>query len=139
MAKDLTVVYPVIITHDNEDEDYPYGVYIPAFDGYTEGTSMADAIFMARDFIGLSAMDLREDGKRLPNSGELPSKTRDNQIVTLVDVNVDEYQRKYDNKKIDKTVTIPNYLNEAGIKENINFSAVLTSALKEKLDDKRAI
>ncbi|BBM21997.1 uncharacterized protein SN13T_2034 [Lactiplantibacillus plantarum] len=33
MAKDLTVSYPVVITHDNTDVDYPYEVYIPAFGG----------------------------------------------------------------------------------------------------------
>lgn len=67
MAKDLTVSYPVVITHDNTDVDYPYEVYIPAFEGYTQGRNMANAILMARDFIGLSAMDLREDGKALPH------------------------------------------------------------------------
>lgn len=76
MAKDLTVSYPVVITHDNTDVDYPYEVYIPAFWGYTQGTSMANAILMARDFIGLSAMDLRKDGKALPIPGRCPIKRK---------------------------------------------------------------
>ncbi len=98
MAKDLTVSYPVVITHDNTDVDYPYEVYIPAFEGYTQGRNMANAILMARDFIGLglSAMDLREDGKALPHPGALPNKTQDDQTVMLVEVNVDDYQRRQD-------------------------------------------
>lgn len=96
MVEDLTVSYPVVITHDNADGDYPYEVYIPAFEGYTQGRNMANAILMARDFIGLSAMDLREDGKALPHPGALPNKTQDDQTVMLVVVNVDDYQRRQD-------------------------------------------
>jgi len=33
-----------------------------------------------------------------------------------------------------KTLTIPNYLNEAGIEAGINFSQVLAESLKEKLE-----
>ena len=45
-----------------------------------------------------------------------------------------EYKRKHDNKVIKKTITIPNYLNELGKENNINFSEVMTAALKKKLN-----
>jgi hypothetical protein len=37
------------------------------------------------------------------------------------------------NKSVNKTVTIPRWLNEAAEKANINFSQVLQYALKEQL------
>lgn len=54
-------------------------------------------------------------------------------MKTVVDINFKAYKSRYDNKVVKKTLTIPNYLNERGIDEGINFSLVLTEALKEKL------
>ncbi|NMV51624.1 type II toxin-antitoxin system HicB family antitoxin, partial [Lactobacillus reuteri] len=44
-------VFPIIITKD-DNSDYPYFVEIPDIDGMTEGKSIADAMEMAKDYIG---------------------------------------------------------------------------------------
>lgn len=120
-------VFPIIITKNEDDTDFPYFVEIPDIDGMTEGKSIADAMEMAKDYIGTYSLE-----SQLPESNtELP-KVKDDAIVTLVTVNVSEYKRKNDNRVIKKTITIPNYLNELGKKNGINFSEVMTSALKEK-------
>ena len=120
-------VFPIIITKNEDDTDFPYFVEIPDIDGMTEGKSIADAMEMAKDYIGTYSLE-----SQLPESNtELP-KVKADAIVTLVTVNVSEYKRKNDNRVIKKTITIPNYLNELGKKNGINFSEVMTSALKEK-------
>ncbi|WP_125767306.1 type II toxin-antitoxin system HicB family antitoxin [Lapidilactobacillus wuchangensis] len=126
-TKDKIVVYAVILTKDN-DENYPYTVSIPALDGLTEGKSVADALEMAEDYIGTFSLesDLPADDDSLP-------AVNTNQSASFVRVNVSDYQRRHDNSVIKKTLTIPNYLNELGNKQGINFSATLTEALKEKL------
>lgn len=125
---DTIKVFPIIITKDNGSTDYPYFVEIPAIDGMTEGKSIADAIEMAKDYIGTYSLE-----DELPDAiTELP-KANDGEIVSLVTVNVSEYKRKHDNKVIKKTITIPNYLNELGKENGINFSEVMTNALKDKL------
>ena len=48
---DMTIAYPVIFTQ-TKDEKGTYLVYIPDMDGATEGYGIADAIHMARDYIG---------------------------------------------------------------------------------------
>lgn len=132
--KDRIVVYPIIISYEEDGTGVPYLVEIPAIDGMTQGRSVADSIQMARDFIGLKAITLQDDGEKLPETTlKLPVANSKDDIVTLVDVNVDEYRRKNDNRAIKKTLTIPNYLNEAGIEAGINFSQILTETLKEKL------
>lgn len=120
-------VFPIIITEDDENTDYPYFVEIPDIDGMTEGKSVADAMEMAKDYIGTYSLE-----EQLPESNTKLPKVKGNAIVTLVTVNISEYKRKNDNKVVKKTITIPNYLNELGKKNGINFSEVMTSALKEK-------
>ena len=46
---------------------------------------------------------------------------------------MDEYRKKFNNKAIKKTLTIPEWLNHLAEKNNINFSQVLQEALKERL------
>ena len=120
-------VFPIIITKDDSSY-YPYFVEIPDIDGMTEGKSIADAMEMAKDYIGTYSLE-----DKLPESNTKLPQAKDGTIVTLVTVNVSEYKRKHDNKVIKKTITIPNYLNELGKENGINFSEVMTTALKEKL------
>lgn len=121
-------VFPIIITKDEENTDYPYFVEIPDIDGMTEGKSIADAMEMAKDYIGTYSLE-----DKLPESNTKLPKVKDDATVTLVTVNVSEYKRKHDNKVIKKTITIPNYLNELGKENGVNFSELMTTALKEKL------
>jgi len=101
--KDRIVVYPIVISYEEDGTDVPYLVAIPALDGMTQGKSVADSIQMARDFIGLKAITLLADDEELPEMPKkLPTTTNKDDIVTLVDVNVDEYRRKHDNRVIKK-------------------------------------
>ncbi|MQB58346.1 type II toxin-antitoxin system HicB family antitoxin [Lactobacillus reuteri] len=120
-------VFPIIITKD-DNSDCPYFVEIPDIDGMTEGKSIADAMEMAKDYIGTYSLE-----DKLPESNTKLPQAKDGATVTLVTINVSEYKRKHDNKVIKKTITIPNYLNELGKENGINFSEVMTTALKEKL------
>lgn len=121
-------VFPIIITKDEDNSDYPYFVEIPDIDGMTEGKSIADAMEMAKDYIGTYSLE-----DKLPESNTNLPQAKDGATVTLVIVNVSEYKRKNDNKVVRKSLTIPNYLNELGIEKGVNFSEILTNALKAKL------
>ena len=120
-------VFPIIITKD-DNSDYPYFAEIPDIHGMTEGKSTADAMDIANDSIGTYSLE-----DKLPESNTKLPQAKDGATVTLVTINVSEYKRKHDNKVIKKTITIPNYLNELGKENGINFSEVMTTALKEKL------
>ncbi|NVY96932.1 type II toxin-antitoxin system HicB family antitoxin [Lactobacillus sp. DCY120] len=129
----MNVVYPIIITKDSQDK-VPYFVQIPDLNGFTQGTSIANAMEMARDYIGLTILDREDNHESIPESNTaLPHI--DEGTATLIDVNIDTYRRKHDQKAIKKTLTIPNYLNELGKEQNINFSQVLTDGLKSILEN----
>ena len=124
-------VYPIILT---QGEKFIV-VYVPDFDINTQGETMADAIEMARDAIGLVGIDMEDDGELLPEPTKLfDVKTEDEKsIVTLVDVDFSEYRRKNDLRTVKKNCTIPSWLNFEAEKAGVNFSAVLQTALKKEL------
>ena len=125
-------VYPIIMT---QGEKFIV-VYVPDFDINTQGESIADAIEMARDAIGLIGIDMLDDGEDLPTASTLAEVKAnvETDIVTLVDVDFAEYRRKNDMRTVKKNCTIPSWLNFEAEKAGVNFSAVLQAALKSELN-----
>ena len=121
-------VYPIHITKEAGD----YIVYIPDFDINTFGNTLAKAIVMARDAIGLMGIQLEDENKELPEpfSRQVDEK---GDIETLVDIDFKEYRIKHDNRMVKKNCTIPYYLNNEAEKRGINFSRLLQEALMQKL------
>jgi predicted RNase H-like HicB family nuclease len=127
----MKTVYPIILSQGASH----IVVYVPDFDINTQGTDAADAMKMARDAIGLVGIDMQDDKEALPTPTALSEilKTNDTDIVTLVDVDFDEYRLKNDTKAVKKNCTIPSWLNFEAEKAGVNFSAVLQNALKSEL------
>ncbi len=122
--------YPIVLTPDKKG----FTVFIPDFEINTEGDDLTEAIEMARDAIGLMGIDMEDDGKPLPDASPVDSISRkNNEIVSLVDVDFAEYRRKSDQKAVKKNCTLPRWLCYEAEKANINFSSVLQTALKKEL------
>lgn len=119
--------YPVVITKENDG----YFASIPDFNIDTQGTSVVNAIAMARDAIGLMGIDLEDDGKEIPKPNSVKVQVGENYTVTLVDVDFTEYYRKVDNRAVKKNCTIPYWLNVEAEKSGINFSKMLQEALMQ--------
>jgi predicted RNase H-like HicB family nuclease len=121
--------YPIIL----KKAETGYYVRIPDFDIGTQGNDIADAMYMARDAIGLMGITLEDGGEELPAPNTVIEKPEEGDIVTLVDVNFPEYRRRNDNRSVKKNCTIPSWLNEEAEQAGINFSKVLQEALMEEL------
>lgn len=122
--------YPIILTPDANG----YTVYIPDFDIGTEGADLTDAIEMARDAVGLMGIDMEDDKKKLPEPSDITKVTKaDGDIVTLVDVDFDEYRRLDDLRTVRKNCTLPSWLNYRAENAGLNFSQVLQNALMKEL------
>ena len=122
--------YPVILT----PEKIGFTVYIPDFDIYTQGDNLTEAIGMARDAIGLTGIDMEDDQKELPIPQSMKNiETKENEIVSLVDVDFIEYRRKHEMRTVKKNCTLPGWLCYEAEKANINFSQILQTALKQAL------
>ncbi len=125
-------VFPAVFTPEGEF----YVVDFPDIPNcYTQGEGLNDALEMANDVLCLTLYHMEKEGKTIP----LPSDIHDikinenNSFVSLVGCDTFEYQKFYEKKSIKKTLTIPQWLNTAAEQNHINFSAVLQTALMEKL------
>lgn len=131
-------VYPVIFTKVEGN----VLVEVPNLGIMTEGKDMVDAIYMARDAIGLHGITLEDLGQEIPVASDMleidPSKgifaAEGVGIVSMVDVDFAEYRRRMDNKTVRRNVTLPNWLNREAEAAHINVSKVLQEALMAKLD-----
>lgn len=134
-------VYPTLIKQCGDD----FLVYVPDLDIYTEGTSIPDAIAMARDAIGLKGIDLEDDSKSVPEPSTmeeaLDKARRDadedfdysDGIMTFVDVDFATYRNKIRNRAVKKNCTLPYWLSQEAEKQGINFSKVLQEALLQRI------
>ena len=129
----MKIAYPIIMT---KGEKFIV-VFIPDFNINTQGKDIPDSIEMARDAIGLIGTDMEDDGEVLPDASSLDdvrTNAPSNSIVSLVDVDFDEYRKKNDMRAVKKNCTLPSWLNYEAEKANINFSQLLQQALIQKLN-----
>ena len=128
----MKYVYPAVF---ELDEEGGYCVYFPDLPvGATQGENLAECIDAAEKFLGDAMCFIEDERRELPVSSAISDiKAADGAITTLVSVDTMEYRRKYENKAVKKTLTIPSWLNSAAETANINFSQILQKALKEEL------
>ena len=140
----MKVTYPVIFT----EVDTNILIEIPDLKIFTEANaegklkgSMADAIMMARDAIGLACISAEDEGKEIAPASSMAdidvakgAFCEDGAgIVSLVDVDLTTYRKRADNKMVRRNVTLPNWLNVEADQANLNVSKVLQDALMTKL------
>ncbi len=120
-------------------------VEVPDLEILTEGKDMKNAIEMARDAIELKCVSLEDDKKEIPLPSEIGLLDVNNgtfaedgkTVISLVDIDSDEYRRKIDTKAVRKNVTIPSWLNYEAEHAGINISRVLQEALMNVLNVQR--
>lgn len=133
----LFLTYPAIFTLEYNK----YWVEFIDLKGcFSEGNSLPEAMENSKEAMGLFLEDL----DIFPNctTDIKKFKLNDNQMISFVSIDLAEHKRKYENKSIKKTLSIPAWLNTLAEKENVNFSQILQNALKDYLnidDDKKHI
>ena len=133
----MKYVFPAIFS---PEENGAYSVVFPDIEScYTCGDDLSDALEMSEDALALTLYGYEKDGRAIPSPSDLsalvlPEGSFANYIVcdTLA------YRKMYQNKAVKKTLTIPEWLNEAAISMNVNFSQVLQDALTELVTRQRA-
>ena len=125
----MAVVYPVILSKEANG----YFVTIPDFDANTEGETLEEAIFMARDAIGILGIEMEDEGEQLPKPFSRTCEKKLGDQEALIDIDFEDYRKKHDNRTVKKNCTIPYYLNAQAEKAGIHFSRLLQDALKREL------
>ena len=130
----LFLTYPAIFTF----EDNQYWVeFIDLIGCFSSGITLPEAMEKSKEAMGLFLENLKDFPECTTDIKKI--KLDDNQIISFVCVDLEEHRRKYANKSVKKTLSIPAWLNTLAEKENVNFSQILQNALKDylKIDDKK--
>ena len=131
MKKAERYVFPAVFTYEPEQE---IAVVFPDLDVATSGTDDNDALLSARELLGCALYGMEEDGEDIPMPTPLANiQTGENERAVLVDVYMPSIRMAKVNRSVNRTVTLPAWLNAAALERNINFSQVLQEALMTKL------
>ena len=125
-------VYPAIFT---PEEDGSYSIVFPDLEGcYTCGDNLEDGIEMAEDALALVLYGYEKDGRESPvPSARSAFSVSGNDFVNFIACDTMKYRKMYNNKAVKKTLTIPEWLNEAASSMGLNFSQILQEALIQKV------
>ena len=129
----LKYVYPALF---EKEEDGQYSVSFPDLNGaYTCGCNLSEAMYMAEDCLGIVLYGMEEDKERFPQPSDIANfKNTKNKFATLISINYTEYKRRVDEKPVRKTLYIPKKLNDQAEAMSINFSELLRTALKQRIN-----
>lgn len=125
----MKTAYPIILTPAKSG----YVVYVPDLDINTEGATLAEAIDMASDAIGLWGITTQDLGREIPAASVALPKCEKGQVSAFAVVDFDAYRRANDMRTVRKNVTLQSWLNDMAEKAGVNFSQVLQEALKQRL------
>lgn len=126
-------VYPAIFY---PAEDGGYTVDFPDLTCTTQGDDVPESFEMAEDALALTLYTMESDGDEIPKSTPINEVHPDDPdaFVSYVTADTMEYRKIFNNKSVKKTLSIPEWLNEAALEHNINFSNVLQNALLKELN-----
>ena len=143
MQKKDKYVYPAVFSFYDNSRGEGIGVTFPDLPGCVScAEDISNVLHMAAEALGLHLFGMEEDGDEIPEPSdvfEIKKQLEPNQILTLVEVFMPRVRDAVNNKAINKTVTLPQWLLSEARAEDINFSQTLQDALMEKLGIKRKI
>ena len=88
----------------------------------------------ARELLGCVLFGLEEDGEEIPAPTPLSDmKVKENERAVLIDVYMPSIRMAQVNRSVNRTVTLPAWLNAVALEHNVNFSQILQDALKEQV------
>lgn len=132
MKKDDIYIYPSIFSFDDDG----ISVEFPDLEGcFTCGDTTKEAIKNAKEAMGLHLFGMEEDNETIPEATDIKDiKLENNQSIVLIEVYMPIVREAINNQSVKKTLTIPRWLNNLAERNNINFSQLLQSALKDILN-----
>lgn len=126
----MKLTYPAIFKPFS-DGSGGFVVEFPDLPGcVTEGKTLVEAIEMGMDAASGWILGELEDGVQIPKASDYKTlQVGENELTTLLLLDLDSYAERYGEKAIRKNLTIPAWLNTFAEKNHINFSKLLQETL----------
>lgn len=138
MQKQERYLYPAVLTYE---EGYEIAVTFPDLPGCaTSGETDADAVAAGREALGLHLFGMEEDGDELPTPSQAKDiKLEDGEVIAMIDVFMPSVRLNQKNKAVNRTVTLPAWLNAKAVECGINFSQLLQDAIKREISSSQGV
>ena len=125
----MVKAYPIILTPETDG----YVVYVPDLEINTQGNSLADALYMARDAIGAWGICQQNAGRSIPEPSETIPAHESDEFISWIDIDFNKYRRINDMTYERTNITLPRYLKNLANDAGLNLSQELQIRLKEVL------
>ena len=90
---------------------------------------------MGKEALGLHLWGMEQDGEELPAPSAIKDvETEENEVIALIEVYMPSIRMAQENRSVNRTVTLPAWLNAKALEYGVNFSQVLQDALKNELN-----
>lgn len=125
----MLLIYPAII-HD--DKDGLWAEFPDLVGCSTQGDNQQEILANAAEAVECYILGILEAGEKVPQATSPKNiiLEEENTYISLIQANIDLAKNT---KSVKKTLTIPAWLNQKALDENINFSNVLQKALIKEL------
>ncbi len=122
--------YPAIFSKEGE----AYNVKFIDFDNtFTFGMGLEDAYYMAQDAL-YNMLPEYKDNLPTPTLDYMNIETKENEFVSIVELDPIEHEKKISSKTVNTTVTMPEYLKNLADMKGLNFSKLLQESIKKELN-----
>ncbi len=100
----------------------------------TQGDDMTQAYEMAVDALGLALTSREKEHQPVPTVSDPTTITPEpDSFLVVIEFDMLAYKKRTNSRAVKKTLSIPEWLNEAAIDMDLNFSQVLQEALLAKI------
>lgn len=125
-------IYPAIITYT----DSGISIAFPDLPGCLPcAETTEEAVKNAEEALGLHLWGMEKDNDHIPSPTDISMmKHADNERILLVKVFMPPIRDKLNNKFVEKTLSIPKWLNTEAENVGVNFPQILQNGLKEYLN-----
>ena len=122
--------YPAIFSKEGD----AYNVKFIDFDNiFTYGIGFNDAYYMAQDAL-YAMLPEYKDNLPEPTYDYMKIKVKDNEFITMVELDPIEHEKRISSRTVNTTVTMPEWLKNLADTKGINFSKLLQDSIKKELN-----
>ena len=124
--------YPALF---HKAEEGGFWISFPAIpECLTQGNDMSQAYEMAIDALGLALTCREKEQQPFPASSDPTTITLEpDSFLVVIEFDMLAYKKRTNSRAVKKTLSIPEWLNEAAIAMDLNFSQILQEALLAKI------
>lgn len=129
-------LYPAVFTYEDDGD---ISITFPDLPGCVSvASSDAEALHNAREALGGHLWCMEQDGDEIPAASPvLAVPLEENERAVPIEVFMPSLRMAKENRSVNRTVTLPAWLNAAALEQGVNFSQLLQSALIERMGIQR--